>query len=96
MSANDFISKDYAGFLGFETAIADMPTKKPLFLRRHNLRNVFLSDGIITGSDTGHTFLTVSFDTLDVTGELHSSEVALCLITNGRISDNGITGGVST
>jgi hypothetical protein len=40
--------------------------------------------------------LTVNFDTLDVTGELHFSEVALCLITNGRISDNGITGGVST
>jgi hypothetical protein len=31
VSANDFISKDYAGFLGFETAIADMPTENLFF-----------------------------------------------------------------
>ena len=57
---------------------------------------MFLSDGVITGSNTGDTFLTVNFDTLDATGELHFSEVAVLSITNGRISDNGITGGVST
>lgn len=87
-------SHGYRGFLGFETASVDIPMTNTFWYDSIDGSLLLLADGLVTDFYIGDTFLDVDFASGEVTGTLHSSEFAEFFITDGKITGNGITGGV--
>lgn len=86
----------YAGFLGFETARGDIPQRGTVTYSNPRGSILLESDGVFTNESIGSTALVVNFGTTSVTGDLYFQDSTgfAAEIVGGKVSGNGITGGV--
>ncbi len=86
----------YGGFLGFETAMADVPTSSLFYYDSDDGATMIVTNGLETLFVDGGVYLDVDFASGDVTGELFTQieDNFSASIVGGKISGNGITGGV--
>ena len=86
---------NYYGIVGFETRVADIPTEDLFFYDTTGGSVLLAADDNVSVVHIGATYLDVNFATGTVSGVLHDSDFGIFSITDGQISGNGITGGIS-